>query len=320
MTMKPGMDRETYLNRLPATSAGWVKYAQNPVLGGELGTCFDISVLDEAGRYRMFFSWRPKKSIALTESADGAHWSEPTILLGPRETKQGWENDLNRPCVVKKDGQYHMWYTGQRPGALPREVDGRSWIFYALSQDAVHWQRAGLEPVLTAEEPWEKVAVMNPHVLWDGQTGLFKMWYCGGEQYEPNAIGYATSPDGIHWTKYPSNPIFSADPRHTWEQHKVAGCQVVQKDNWYLLFYIGYWDEDTAQIGLARSPNGINSWERHPANPIIAPVVNQWDGDACYKPFAIFDGAGWRLWYNGRRGDIEQIGLALHAGQDLGFS
>ena len=26
-------------------NAGWVKYAKNPVLGGDLGTCFDVSVL-----------------------------------------------------------------------------------------------------------------------------------------------------------------------------------------------------------------------------------------------------------------------------------
>jgi hypothetical protein len=38
------------------TAAGWVKYAQNPVLGGDLGTCFDISVLKDADTYRMCFS------------------------------------------------------------------------------------------------------------------------------------------------------------------------------------------------------------------------------------------------------------------------
>jgi predicted GH43/DUF377 family glycosyl hydrolase len=93
----------------------------------------------------------------------------------------------------------------------------------------------------------------------------------------------------------------------------------VYKDGWYLMFYIGYWDEDTAQIGLARSRNGINDWERHPENPIIAPTESGWDGEACYKPFAIFDGASWRLWYNGRNGHLEQIGLVTHEGEDLGF-
>ncbi|HKM52332.1 MAG TPA: hypothetical protein VJY33_02920 [Isosphaeraceae bacterium] len=33
---------------------------------------------------------------------------------------------------------------------------------------------------------------MCPHVLWDEQAKLYRMWYSGGEQYEPNAIGFAT--------------------------------------------------------------------------------------------------------------------------------
>ena len=51
----------------------------------------------------------------------------------------------------------------------------------------------------------------------------------------------------------------------------------------------------------------------------FAPAAGKWDADACYKPFAILDGDRWLLWYNGRRGGTEQIGLATHAGIDLGF-
>jgi predicted GH43/DUF377 family glycosyl hydrolase len=313
------MDRETYLNKIAPTRAGWVKYENNPVLGGALGTCFDLTMLEEDGGFSMYFSWRPKKSIALTKSQDGIHWSDPVIVLGPRETAEGWETDLNRPTVVKRDGVYHMWYTGQKPGVLPRGADGRSWIFYATSQDGVHFERVCLEPVISAEAPWEKAAVMCPHVLWDAQSGLFKMWYSGGEQYEPNAIGYASSADGVRWNKYPANPIFFADPSRAWEQHKVAGCQVLQHEGWYLMFYIGYWDEDTAQIGIARSRNGLTDWERHPANPIVAPTKDAWDGEACYKPYVILSGDTWRLWYNGRNGAPEQIGLVTHPGKALGF-
>ena len=57
----------------------------------------------------------------------------------------------------------------------------------------------------------------------------------------------------------------------------------------------------------------------HPANPILRPGKDEWDHDAIYKPFALFDGGRWLLWYNGRRGSIEQIGLATHEGEDLGF-
>jgi beta-xylosidase len=116
-----------------------------------------------------------------------------------------------------------------------------------------------------------------------------------------------------------TNPIFRADPQNTWEQHKVTGCQVVYHNGWYYMFYIGFRDVDHAQIGLARSRDGITTWQRHSANPIISPGLNQWDQDACYKPFAVFDGWRWLLWYNGRRGSVEQIGLAIHEGEDLGF-
>ena len=45
----------------------------------------------------------------------------------------------------------------------------------------------------------------------------------------------------------------------------------------------------------------------------------KWDADAVYKPFAIPGDGRWRLWYNGRRGGVEQIGMAIHEGDDLGF-
>ena len=78
------------------------------------------------------------------------------------------------------------------------------------------------------------------------------MWYSGGEQYEPNAIGYATSPDGLAWTKHGKNPVFTGDRSIPWEQDRVAGCQVEKHGDYYLMFYIGYRDIDHAQIGLAR--------------------------------------------------------------------
>ena len=294
------------------TSAGWRKYEKNPVLGGKLGTCFDVSVLKEENTYRMYFSWRPKESVALVESTDGIHWSEPRIVLAPN-SESGWEDRINRPVVVKRKDGYHMWYTGQSPS--------RSWIGYAASDDGLTWKRPGNKPVLSAEEPWEKVAVMCPHVIWDEEKALFRMWYSGGEQYEPDAIGYAVSPDGLRWTKRPSNPIFAADPDNEWEQHKVTACQVIKDGDSYLMFYIGFENVDKAQIGMARSRDGITGWQRYSENPIIAPGDNTWDGDACYKPFAVYEKEPerWLLWYNGRLKSVEQIGMAIHEGKYPGF-
>lgn len=296
------------------SNAGWVKYEGNPVLGGALGTCFDISVLRDVDGYHMYFSWRPQKSVAVVHSADGLHWSQPQIVVGPREAT-GWEEEINRPSVLKKDGRYLMWYTGQvKPGA----ADGKSWIGYAHSEDGLHWHRRET-PVLSFDHAWEKNAVMCPHVLWDETAGQFRMWYSGGEQYEPDAIGYAHSADGIHWTKHEGNPIFFADPASRWEQNKVTACQVVQHKGWFLMFYLGFEDVHTSRIGIARSLDGITGWQRLAANPILSPDRGMWDEDSCYKPYALCENNRWMLWYNGRRGNMEQIGAAIHEGEDLGF-
>ncbi len=293
------------------TTGGWVKFDRNPVLGGQLGTCFDVSALHEAERYRLWFSWRPRHAIAMVESADGFHWNQqPQIALAP-DKATGWEDDVNRPLVLKRGDLYHLWFTGQ--------ANGHSWIGYALSTNGLAWTRQSNKPVLAPDAPWEKVAVMCPHVVWDEHLKRFRMWYSAGDQYEPDAIGYATSPDGLHWTKYSANPVFRPDPNSAWDCRKVTGVQVLQSADWHLMFYIGFRDVDHAQIGLARSRDGITHWERHHANPIIRPGAGQWDADACYKPFALYDGTRWLLWYNGRRGGTEQIGVAYHPGEDLGF-
>jgi predicted GH43/DUF377 family glycosyl hydrolase len=310
------ISRRNLLKLTADTNAGWMKYSENPVIGGSLGTCFDLTALNDDQGIHMWFSWRPRKSIAYVHSKDGIHWSEPQIELGPNPATK-WENDINRPSVVKTAAAYHLWYTGQVHG---EGRNGQSWIGHAISPDGHSWTRTSDQPVLSPEQPWEKVAVMCPHVLWDEGENLFKMWYSGGEQYEPNAIGYATSKDGRTWLKHPSNPIFVPDPNANWEQHKVTACQVIRQGDWYVMFYIGFGDEDHAQIGIARSRDGMHDWERHPGNPVIGPGDDEaWDSEATYKPFALFDAGRWLLWYNGRRGSVEQIGLAIHEGEDLGF-
>lgn len=291
------------------SNAGWIKAIENPMLGGDLGTCFDVSVLEIGGIYRMWFSWRSKESIAFVESDDGVHWNAPIIVLGPNPATT-WEERLNRPCVLYHDNNYHMWYTGQ--------TKKRSFIGYATSLDGITWQRKSEKPVLETKTRWEKRSVMCPDVIWDEEQGLFRMWYSAGGQYEPKAIAHAMSRDGLQWIRL-KKPVFVPDQSSSWEQDRVAACQVIQHRGWFVMFYIGFSDIDHAGIGIARSRDGITGWERHPANPIIAPTRGSWDHDACYKPYAIFDGKRWLLWYNGRNDGVEQIGLAIHSGMNLGF-
>ena len=89
----------------------WRPYERNPVLGNaKLGTCFDVNVVtDGPAPYTMYFSWRPKKAIALVRSADGFTWTQKPEICLAADPSSGWEDDLNRSCTVKKDGVWHMW-------------------------------------------------------------------------------------------------------------------------------------------------------------------------------------------------------------------
>lgn len=164
------------------------------------------------------------------------------------------------------------------------------------------------------ELPWEKDALMCPCVIYDDQERIFKMWYSGGEKYEPDAIGYATSPDGISWKKHLLNPVFTANSSFLWEKDRVTAMHVMKENGYYLGFYIGFANGfEKACIGLARSKDGISNWERHESNPILTPgQAGDWDDCNVYKPYVIHHEGKWMLWYNAsRQADrVEQIGLA----------
>ena len=87
---------QIYIGGEMAMGRQFEKLRRNPVFGGrETGTCFDAYVSKDGERYRMDFSWRKKKSLAVTFSDDGINWDEPQVTLGPDEAS-GWEENVNR--------------------------------------------------------------------------------------------------------------------------------------------------------------------------------------------------------------------------------
>jgi predicted GH43/DUF377 family glycosyl hydrolase len=312
---------ENTVHYLYGTRGGWKKEKNNPVFGDGYGVCFDVSILKEDGLFKMWFSWRTKVSIGYCESRDGIHWGEPIVVLSPVKGS-AWEADeLNRPTVVKTGNTYRMWYSGQMH---PYREEGRSVLGYAESTDGKCWERTVDGPVMEPDGGWEKHAIMCPHVMYDEQDRIFKMWYSAGSNHEPDAIGYATSKDGFRWAKYAGNPVLERAPENLWEQLKVCACHVLRHGDFYYMFYIGHMHEERASVGIARSRDGIRGWERHPDNPVIAPDVGTWDGLSVYKPFVLREKGTWMLWYNGARYDDEiwadeKIGLAYLDQQDFGF-
>jgi beta-1,2-mannobiose phosphorylase / 1,2-beta-oligomannan phosphorylase len=304
---------------------GWVKCQNSPVLGKDIGSIYDVCVIrNQKGVYQMYYSWFEGFGIALSESKDGLKWTKPSVCFENNTDSNCWEQEISNPNVLQKAGVYHMWYTGL---IWDSNAVGRSYIGYAVSIDGKKWTKESRHPVLSPNVSWEKENVLRPHVIWDQREKLFKMWYSGGDKFNPNAIGYATSKDGVSWEKYKNNPIFVADSRNKWEQSMISECQVIKRKNDYLMIYTGYSDSKHSQIGMARSKDGITNWEWFKDNPIIKHSSGaNWDSEAVYKPWLLSDPKNnrWLLYYNGRsevHGDKidEQIGVCIHSGIDLGF-
>jgi predicted GH43/DUF377 family glycosyl hydrolase len=286
--------------------SSWIKHPESPVLGPgyTVQALFDCCVVPDGDRLRMWLSWRDLHSIAYSESVDGIHWTPPRVVLEVDRSIAWEQDDVNRPHVLRADGRWYMWYTGQN------RAEGRGALGLATSADGLRWERVGSGPVLEPAGGWEKGSVMCPHVL--HENGRFRMWYSGGEMYEPDALGYAESADGIHWQRKSADPVLRA--ANGWEADRVTAACIVPYQGAYLAFYVGFANgfEDAA-IGLARSTDGISGWERYPQNPIIRPgSAGAWDDCNVYKPYAVQFGGRWYVWYNAsRHGDRrEQIGLA----------
>ena len=104
------MGRYKYIPR--NTAGGWEKEGSSPVIGGALGTVFDCCVREDNGEFRIWYSWRPARGIAMAYSTDGIHWSLPQLVM-PRQINLSWAKDeVNRPCVLYRNGKYLMWFIG----------------------------------------------------------------------------------------------------------------------------------------------------------------------------------------------------------------
>src|SRR4051794_19369095 len=75
-----------------------------------------------------------------------------------------------------------------------------------------HWTKYSGNPVFEASiKYWDDGIILGHSVIKSGST--YRMWYAGGHSIEnATSIGYATSNDGINWTRYSGNPVFEGMP------------------------------------------------------------------------------------------------------------
>jgi len=162
------------------------------------------AVIHDGNEFRMWYGGfdGSKGQGGYATSPDGTNWTRhpdnPVLRVGPEGTFDSTYATPN--AVIYQGGTYHMWYNA---GASRWESIG-----YAFSDDGLTWTKSST-PVLEPGTGWENHLVQWPEVLFDGTT--FHMWYCGSQAIGGRPIdlsfGYATSPDGITWTRDPENPI-----------------------------------------------------------------------------------------------------------------
>lgn len=152
------------------------------------------------------------------------------------------------PAVVRTPQGLEMWYQGLEPS-------GNGALFHATSQDGVHWSAGTL--ALSHGGGWEGIHLFNAAVLYD--AGTYRAWYTGYGG-GPNQIGYATSTDGVHWTKDAANPVVT---NGSWDSTTTRVGSVLRDDSgtYHMWFTGSPGYSGPLKVGHAVSSDGV-SWTR----------------------------------------------------------
>ncbi len=316
------------------SSVVWTKHLKNPVLpAGPDGAWnyhkSDPTVLKDGNVYKMWHNTGSPQAertvVAYAESNDGINWklnAEPVLTQGP---KGSWDSeDIETPTVIKDDNappeeKYKMWYA-----AFDDNKDTYR-IGYATSPDGINWTKHKGNPVINVgnieTHEWDAASVADPMVI--KEDGVYRMWYSGaGDVPEEKTwhiwVGYATSEDGINWTKYKDNPVLDVGKADSFEDRGVGQPSVVFNGSEYEMWYSGWDDIDKAwssQIGYATSSDGIH-WIKSSDNPVVRKgEKGEWDSQQIVAPTVILDGEGYKMWYTGMKvSKILGIIVDMHIG------
>jgi beta-1,2-mannobiose phosphorylase / 1,2-beta-oligomannan phosphorylase len=294
-----------------ANGMNWVKYAGNPVFvpsttgAWDDADVFSVEVLHDGARFRMYYTGKgrlEKEQIGYAISNDGVFWTRqgtaPVLPAGGATFD--WDSDaVSAPSVVFVGNLWHMWYTGFSA------FNTRYEIGYATSPNGVTWTKHPDNPIFQTgdDDTWDDVSVFSPSVIYE--NGVFRMWYAGIGAVEPFTnlrIGYATSTDGVHWTRYAGNPVLSIGLEGEWDASEVVSPSVVYFKGQYHLWYQGdNTPAQTAAIGHAVSDDGI-AWVKDDANPIVTKgPAGQWDAYQVYYPSVVDHNQVLYLWYHAKQ-------------------
>jgi predicted GH43/DUF377 family glycosyl hydrolase len=289
----------------------WEKFSGNPVLDVGPGGSWESehvrspSIMFDGNIYHMWyggyynFEWK----IGYANSTDGINWnkypSNPVLSLG---SPGSWDDkQVLEPVVLFDGGIYHMWYAGD-DGTTTRRIG------YANSTDGLTWNKYSANPIIDIGTTglWDDDSIHPSTVIKNGTT--YQMWYHGYDGSN-HRIGYATSPDGLSWTKHPGNPVVDLGSAGSWEDTFCMSATVLFDGSNYQMWY-GGGNGSVVKTGYATSTDGIN-WQRYPGNPIInVGSPGSFDDTSTYPSTVYYDGFTYHMWYIGNDGTSYKIGYA----------
>jgi sucrose-6-phosphate hydrolase SacC (GH32 family) len=179
---------------------------------------------------------------------------DPTPILETGQQVGDWDySGIAGGTVVGTDAGYVLYYSDEelQGYGMATSEDGITWAKYN-DPSTTGREFDASDPVFTAADPdlFLGSMVIRNH----GEDG-WEMFYAGGSVVDDKAktaISYATSPDGIHWTRYADNPILDVpDAAH---HHPLVQSVVVVDDIYYV--YYGEWFD--WRVGVA---TGTVTWE-----------------------------------------------------------
>jgi len=252
----------------------WEKDSLNPVLDAGSDTSdwnywgsWVPRVIWDGSQYMMWYNgaggpsrfFPPTWQMGVARSQDGRSWvTDSTNPLDQRALHSWWTDGAGVGSVLFDGTTYRTWYEGYN-SAIP---EGYGAIGLATSADGNHWTRSLSDPVLTPGSPgqWDDKAIgYGDPVVYD--SGVYLMWYTGNPTLDlyTAGIGLAVSPDGIHWKKYPRNPILSDSAPGSWEED-VFCPSVILDGSVFRMWYSGVGPMGP-QIGYATSPKNLATIE-----------------------------------------------------------
>ncbi len=201
------------------------------------------------------------------------------VLTPSQAWDSGW---VATPDVLYDGGIYKMWYQGC--------VQTCS-IGYAVSTDGITWTPYAGNPVVAANASSWDTYVYFPQVIHDSSG--YRMWYAANGPLGIR-VGYATSSDGVHWTKYGNAPIFNGTG--SWDQVAVVSPTVAQVGSSYVMIFAGTSGGSGYAIGQATSSDGVH-WMEYAGNPIMAAQA-PWEQPNVVPSHLTYGPSGYDMYYD----------------------